>query len=138
MSAPEDPDIESYFERYGWTCERVDTHTFRTGFRGDNGSFAAMVRVTDHWVVFTINPYLRPPDGGWGLASLRTLALANQTINMAKLGIDEEGDVFLTVELPSEGFTYSHFSDAMTTVTHFADGFIVPLLQARAIDERAR
>lgn len=130
--------IEGFFEQYGWSCERVDDLTFRTGFRGQNGTYAALVRLTEHWVVFTINPYIRPPEGGWGLAGLRALALVNQAIHMAKLGIDADGDAFLTVELPSEGFEYSHFSDAMTAVTQSADGFIVPLLQARAIDERSR
>lgn len=134
----EPADIERYFERYGWSYEKLDEATFRTGFRGQHGTFAALVRLTEHWVIFTINPYLRPPEGGFGIATLRTLALGNHAINMAKLGIDPDGDVFLTVELPSEGFHYSHFADAMTAVTHFADGFIVPLLQAKAIDERSR
>lgn len=134
-----DPDhLERYFERYGWSFERLDELTYRTGFRGQHGAFAALVRVTDHWVIFTINPYVEAPEAGWGLASLRALALANQAINMAKIGLDQDGDVFMTVELPSEGFEYSHFSDAMTTVTHFADSFLVPLLQARAIDALAR
>ncbi len=129
-------DIERYFERYGWTCDVVDHDTVRTGFRGKNGSFTALVRVTEHWVVFTINPYLRPPSCGWGRASLTALAATNQAIHMAKVGLDKDEDAFLTVELPSESFHYGFFEEAMGALTNAADHFIVPLLQARAIDER--
>lgn len=129
-------DIERHFERFGWSFDELDETTLRTGFRGENGSFTALVRVTDHWVIFTINPYVRPPDGGWGHASLTTLAAANQSLHMAKLGIDPDDDAFLTVELPTESFGYVHFEEALTTLAYAADGFLVPLLQARVIDER--
>lgn len=130
-------DIERYFERYGWSCDVIDEDTVRTGFRGKNGSFTALVRVTEHWVVFTINPYLRPPEGGWGRASLTALAATNHAIHMAKVGLDKDDDAFLTVELPSESFSYGYFEEAIGALANAADGFIVPLLQARVIDERA-
>lgn len=129
-------DVERFFERYGWSCEAIDEGTVRTGFRGTHGSFTAIVRVTPHWVIFTINPYVRPPQGGWGQASLTALAATNQAMHMAKLGFDPDEDVFLTVELPSESFGYAHFEAAMTTISTSADAFLLPLLQARAIDER--
>ena len=127
-------DLETYFERYGWSSEKLDDITFRTGFRGKNFVFTALVRLTEHWVVFTINPYMRPPENGWGPSSLSVLAAANHQINLAKFGIDQDDDVFLTVELPTEGFEYEHFTEAMTALTHVADAFVLSLLQARAID----
>ena len=66
--------LEDYFERYGWSVEQLDTITFRTGFRGRNATFTALVRLTEHWVVFTINPLVRPPENGWGASSLETLS----------------------------------------------------------------
>lgn len=129
-------DVEGFFERFGWSFDALDESTLRTGFRGDHGNFTALVRVTDHWVIFTINPYLHPPSTGWGHASLTTLAAANQAIHMAKIGLDSEDDAFLTVELPSEAFSYDHFEEALQTLAHTADGYLVALLQARAIDER--
>ncbi len=129
--------LAGYFETYGWTFERVDERTSRTGFRGQNGSFSVLVRTSQHWVVFSINPLMSPPDCGWGRATLHTLAAANHHVNMVKLGIDSEDDIFLTVELPVEGFVYSHFADALSAISHTADQLFVPLLQARAIDEQA-
>lgn len=130
-------DIERFFARYGWTCDVVDEDTVRTGFRGKTGTFTALVRVTEHWVVFTINPFMRPPSRGWGRASLTALAATNQAIHMAKVGLDKDDDAFLTVELPSESFHYELFAEALGALASAADSFLVPLLQARAIDERA-
>lgn len=129
-------DIEGYFDRYGWSFDAIDDDTVRTGFRGKAGSFTALVRVTEHWVVFTINPYLHPPAGGWGRASLTALAATNQAIHMAKVGLDVDDDAFVTVELPSESFSYDLFEEALGALTNAADTFMIPLLQARAIDER--
>src|SRR5688500_4824330 len=126
-------EIARFFRRYGWSFERLEADTFRTGFRGKNAAFIALVRVTPHWVVFTINPLLRAPEGGFGAATLRALATANQQANLAKLGIDDDGDAFINVELPAEGFGFSHFTAALGSLAHFADAFVVPLLQARVI-----
>jgi hypothetical protein len=130
-------ELARFFRRYGWSFERFEDDTFRTGFRGKNAAFVALVRVTSHWVVFTVNPLLRAPEGGFGPATLRTLAVANQQANLAKLGIDDDGDAFINVELPTEGFTFQHFVAALGALAHFADLFVVPLLQAKAIDERS-
>ena len=129
-------EIARYFRRYGWSFEQLETDTFRTGFRGHHAAFVALVRVTPHWVVFTINPLLRAPEGGFGKAALRALAVANQQANLAKLGIDDDGDAFINVEMPVEGFAFSHFTASLASLAHFADTFVVPLLQAKAIDER--
>jgi hypothetical protein len=127
-------ELEGYFDQYGWSVEQLDDITFRTGFRGRNATFTALVRLTEHWVVFTINPLVRPPEDGWGRSSLLTLASANHQINLAKFGIDPDDDCFLTVELPTEGFCYDHFTEAMTALTHVADAFVLAVLQARAVD----
>lgn len=127
-------DIDTYFTRYGWSYEQLDDETWRTAVRTRTAAFIVIVRLTDHWVMFTINPYIEPPPGGFQEASLRALAMANHAVHMAKLGIDAEGDAFVTIELPQEGFTYSQFADALTTLTHVADQFLVPLLQARVVD----
>lgn len=128
--------LESYFTRYGWSFDHVETAVFRTAFRGDQAAFAAFVRYSPHWVVFSIQPYLQPPAGGFGLISLRALAHANQSVPLVKLGVDEDGDAFMSVELPAEAFTYSHFSEALSALAYFANALFVPLLQARALDER--
>ena len=45
----------------------------------------------------------------------------NLDMNMAKFGLDGDGDLFLAVELPTENFGYSHFADALNGVSHHAE-----------------
>ena len=52
---------------------------------------------------------------------LRFLLQANHELNLAKLGIDDDLDICLSVEMPAEGFSYVHFSDALTALAHYAD-----------------
>jgi hypothetical protein len=127
--------IEDGFKRFGWSYERLDDDTFRTSFRGKNASFIALVRVTEHWVVFTVNPYVQGPVGGFGPVALKLLASGNQQGNLVKLGIDDDGDSFMNVELPAEGFSYPQFQAALTALGHFADAMILQILQAVIVDE---
>ena len=114
--------IDSFFEQYGWTFERSGDDTWRTGFRGDTSSFRIFVKVTEHWVFFTIAPLVIAPKDEeltrrlhWHLLRL------NRDINMAKFCIDSDSDVVLTVELPTENLDYSEFSDALGALSHYAD-----------------
>lgn len=138
QSAPADTrvldEIEATFDQFGWGYERVDDVTFRTGVGTDSGAFVVLIRVTEHWVVATINPFVECPDGGWGETALRVMAGANHAINMAKIGLDDEDDAFLTVELPSEGFTRSHLYDAMAALSHYGEQLVLSVLQAARID----
>jgi hypothetical protein len=129
-------EIARFFRRYGWTFDQLDEDTFRTSFRGKNAAFVALVRVTENWVVFTINPFVKGPDAGFGPVALKLLAVANQQTSLVKLGLDDDGDAFINVELPTEGFDYTHFSAALTALSHAADGLLVPILQAVVVDAR--
>lgn len=129
-------EIARFFRRYGWTFDQLDDDTFRTSFRGKNAAFVALVRVTEHWVVFTINPFVKGPDAGFGPVALKLLAIANQQASLVKLGLDDDGDAFINVELPTEDFAYGQFSAALTALTHAADALLVPILQAVVVDDR--
>jgi hypothetical protein len=129
-------EIARYFRRYGWRFDVLDDETFRTSFRGKNSAFVALVRVTEHWVVLAVNPLVAAPDAGYGPVALRLLATANHHESVVKLGLDDDDDVFINVELPSEGFSYELFAAALTSLSNAADRLIVPLLQAIVIDER--
>jgi hypothetical protein len=128
-------DISGYFERYGWRFEKRDTSLFRTGFVGDSGGYDIWVRVTEGWVCFTINPYVeKPAHGPHGAMVLSTLLRANHELNLAKFALDEDGDIALSVELPSAGFGYAQFSDGLTAIAHYADEQRASMLEAAAME----
>ena len=115
-------ELPGYFDVYGWRYERRESRVFRTGFVGENGAWDIWVTASEQLVVFSISPYVeRPADTPPGAPLLRTLLRANHELNLAKLGIDEDLDVCLSVEMPADGFGYSQFSDALTALAHYAD-----------------
>jgi hypothetical protein len=137
-------ELPGFFDLYGWRYERRDSRTFRTGFSGDSGAYDIWVRLAEHVVLFIITPYaLRPTttnrDGEEvqrpaGASLLRALMTANHELNLAKFGVDEDGDICLMVEMPADGFTYTHFSDALTALSHYADEMRGKVAEAIAAD----
>lgn len=125
-------DIAGFFDTYGWRYERGSDGVFRTGFVGDTGHFEIWVQVSEDFVIFVISPFLEESGGENQDAVLELLLRANYDVNLAKFGLDEEGDVSLTVEMPRKGFAYSHFADALTALSHYADLYSGAFRAARA------
>jgi hypothetical protein len=117
-------EIPGFFDQYGWRFERRGLDLFLSGFSGESGRYEIWVRVADPWIYFTINPYVPRTDGREHGSNVHMLILqANHQLNMAKFALDSDGDVSLSVEMPTEGFTYSHFADAMTALSVYADEY---------------
>jgi len=114
--------IEDYFDRYGWTFARVKDEVWQTSFRGLTSSYRITVQLTDNWMFFVINPFVvAPEEPDRRLRLYHHLLRLNYEANMAKFGIDADGDVFLTIELPTERFDYNHFAEALSALSHYAD-----------------
>jgi hypothetical protein len=129
-------DITGYFDTYGWKYERRDPTIYRTGFVGETGHYDIWLKVTDSWVYFAINPYVPKPDGkSHGSGTLTAVLRANHELNLAKFAVDDDGDVLLSVELPLEGFCYTHFADALTALAHYADDYRGRIEEAVAADQ---
>ena len=116
-------ELIDFFSRYGWQCDRRRHDLFRTGFVGDHGQFEIWVRHADPWLYFTINPFVDRDGEAHQGPVLDLLLRANHALNMAKFALDNDGDVSLSVELPTEGFGYSQFADALTALSHYADAY---------------
>lgn len=115
--------IHEYFDRYDWTYDYEESiQTWHTGFRGKASNFNVFVHLSENWIIFSIAPFVNRPEEPRCRENLHAYLLKlNYVINMAKFSIDDDGDVVLTVELPTEGFTYSDFSDGLNAVSFYAD-----------------
>src|SRR5262245_11226625 len=101
--------------------ERIDPATWRSSFHAESKSFRFFVRLTESWTFFTIVPFVRAPEDTAATHRLhRQLLRLNREINMAKFAIDDEGDVVLTVELPTENLDASEFRDAIDALAFYA------------------
>lgn len=114
--------IEEYFQRYSWSYTRSSENTWITGVRTSVSSFRIFIRMSEHWIYFVINPFVvSPPNVEDRMRVYYHILRLNLDMNMAKFGLDGDGDIFLAVELPTENFEYSHFADALNGISHHAE-----------------
>lgn len=114
--------IEEFFDQYSWSYTRSSENTWITGVRTSVSSFRIFIRLSEHWVYFVINPFVVAPQNPEDrLRVYYHILRLNLDMNMAKFGLDSDGDVFLAVELPTENFQYSHFADALNGISHHAE-----------------
>ena len=131
--------IEEFFGRYGWSFSRDSDDTWVTGVRTDVSAFRIMVRLTEHWVFFIINPLVVAPLRESDRLRVYYHALRyNLDMNFAKLGVDADGDIFIAIEIPTENFNYSHFVDALDGISHHASVIYTELFGLAHSPERTR
>ncbi len=109
-------DIEQYFQQYGWVAARTGDGTWRTTFWGDQTVLTIEVNLTADWLLFAVTL----PQTPGPLRSERLLA-ANAQMWLAKFAVDSQGRLLLRADMPTDGFTYSHFVDCLGALTHYAD-----------------
>jgi hypothetical protein len=69
-----------------------------------------------------------PVDPGCERKLHQYLLRLNHAINMAKFGVDSDGDVVLTVELPTENLVYSEFADGLNAISYYSDEHYLDVL----------
>jgi hypothetical protein len=106
----------------GWPFEKLDDHTWRSGFKSEGQEpFRMFVRTTSNWLVLTIVPFVTAPaDDADALALFRRMLELNREITLAKLALDKR-DVILTVELPLEGLQASQLKDGLDAMVFYAN-----------------
>lgn len=137
MGVTPTPDtIDRWFEEYGWKSDREGDCLWRTSFRGDVSDFRIFVKMTEDWIYFAIAPFIIAPKYDDLLQRLYWHILRlNSDINMAKFCVDSDGDVVLTVELPTESLDYSEFRDAINSLAHYADETYLELINLANISD---
>ena len=77
-----------------------------------------------------------PKNEDCALQLYRHLLRLNREMNMAKFAIDDDADVVLTVELPTENLDESEFKDALDALSYYADRHYVEVLNLAQLDPR--
>ena len=115
--------LRALLEEGGWPCDQISDDTWRSHFRGRQASCPFFVRLDPAgYVCFAIVPFVKSPEAQdkSGRLYQRLLEL-NQTLLMAKFSIDDDLDVVLSVEYPSEELDRSEFDDALDVLSYYAD-----------------
>ena len=86
--------------------------TFRSAHDTPEGELVVYVRLTDNWLIASVVPFLTTRgDNSFELA--RWLLRMNRDMYQVKFAYDEDGDVVLTVELPTESLDFGEIEKAL-------------------------
>lgn len=97
----EDHDLEKQLDTLGWPSKRYGPYTLRCDHETEQGSIAVYLRLHDEWLIASVVPFLST-KGANPFALARWLLRMNRDMPMSKFAYDEDGDVVLTVEVPTE------------------------------------
>ncbi|MDH5490747.1 MAG: YbjN domain-containing protein [Myxococcales bacterium] len=116
--------LAKHMETLGWPMQRYGESTFLTVHSTDEGEVRIFLRLSEHWLVASIVPFLETA-GKITFELSRWLLRQNRDMYQTKFAYDEDGDIVLTVEVPTESLDYPEFRAAL-------EGLLEAALEHRA------
>ena len=111
--------LAEYLDRLGWERSPHGEGTLRAVRDTPQGDVAVYVRLSSNWLIASVVPFLvTGGDNNFDLA--RWLLRMNRDMAMTKFAYDDDGDVVLTVELPTESLDYEEVHAALTGLVDHA------------------
>ena len=113
--------IAAWLVEDGWPVEVLGDQTLRSRVRAERRTFPFFVHLENTFLVVAIVPYARlPHDEERGARLMDRLLHLNREMNLAKLSIDEDGDVVLSVEWRLSHLDRSEVRDALDVLSFYA------------------
>jgi len=111
--------LAEYLDRLGWERSPHGEGTLRAVRDTPQGDVAVFVRLSSNWLIASVVPFLvTGGDNTFDLA--RWLLRMNRDMAMTKFAYDDDGDVVLTVEVPTESLDYEEVRAALTGLVDHA------------------
>jgi hypothetical protein len=125
----DDATVSRILRDIGWTPRQHGDHTYRVVHPTAEGELVVYVRLTDNWLIASVVPFLTTRgDNSFELA--RWLLRMNRDMYQCKFAYDEDGDVVLTVELPTESLDVGEVEAALRGLLEHAVEHRATLRQA--------
>lgn len=108
----DDATLSRTLSQLGWEATAHGESTFKVLHATKEGELVVYVRLTDNWLIASVVPFLTTRgENSFELA--RWLLRMNRDMYQCKFAYDEDGDVVLTVELPTESLDYGEIEAAL-------------------------
>ena len=111
--------LERHLEALGWSWKPHGERTLRAQHDTAEGEINVYVRLGDNWLIASVVPFL-PTRGKITFELSRWLLRQNRDMFQAKFAYDEDGDVVLTVEMPTESLDFAEIRVALTELVENA------------------
>lgn len=118
-----------HLDALGWPHRLHDARTYRCDRRSPEGDLHVFVRLTDHWLVASVVPFLGT-KGDNSFELVRWLLRQNRDLYQARFATDEDGDVVLSVELPTESLDPGEIESTFQNLVRYAVEHRATLRQA--------
>ena len=107
--------LATWLADMGWDTTQRDASTLQCSHKTSEGKFRIFIRLMDNWVMASVVPFLETHgDNSFELA--RWLLRQNRDMNQAKFAYDEDGDVVMTVELPTQSLDRGELQGALASL----------------------
>lgn len=123
--------LSAHLARLGWTVEPHGPRTVRSIQQTDEGEITVYIRCTDNWLIASVVPFLST-RGDNPIELSRWLLRMNRDMFQSKFAYDEDGDVVLTVELPTESLGFEEVRATLESLRDYAVTYRSTLRHAAA------
>jgi hypothetical protein len=118
--------IEDYFKQLDWPFVKKEEKLWDSGYNGNNLRFRFYVRLTDNWLYVTwLFPIAIHDDCRANLYE-HVLRMC-YTMNGAKVMLDNDNDLTLTIEYPAANVQVEEFESALRGVCWNVDQFFLEM-----------
>jgi hypothetical protein len=119
--------LQGWIEKLGYDTALDGASTLRLTAREGAPLPSFFVQCTENWVLLSILGLLEP-DAFRADDLGRRLLAANREMRVAKFALDENGEVLVCAELPTESLDFSELADAVGRLAALARRFPIDFL----------
>jgi len=115
--------IKKYLDNYGWEYTQKSERELILRFLGEesNTEFNLIITLDQHWVGLTIWPYLLPFPKKIEYSAIKSLCKWNFQTKLVRLGISENGETSMCLDLPLENLNEGLFHLGLDLISYYAD-----------------
>ncbi len=136
MAAIAADEIPPILSARGWTPRGIDKRTWRCTVGTNAGNVRVVVRHAGSWLYLAVIPFLEPESvKPWGAGRyparfLGRILAVNSNLSMVKFALDDDGDLTLRVELPTESLQSREVDTALALLATTTEQYRAPIRDA--------
>lgn len=136
MSRISEGELPAILAGPGWEPRMVGPRTYRCTIQSNVGSIKLVVRYAGEWLYLSVLPFFDPESiKPWGqskfpLGFLGRLLAVNRNLTLVKFALDDDGDVVLRTELPTESLQRREIETAAMTLVRTTEQYRIPVRDA--------
>lgn len=119
-------DLAAYYAGAGWPAEELEPGVWRSTFADEAGAvYVLYVLAANDWIHFAVSPLLRAGQGGPDLPP--ALLRLNQALRLARLALDDDGDINLLADLPAAHTDAALFAQTLELLAAYTNELALQL-----------